>query len=192
MGNWACCSGVGWITCASPKGDWVCTPKVFHILPCRSRRTEHMLAQQGFALAVVDSRILTEAYSYPFPDPFDSVITSTAKVLDVPLMTKTGNQCLTVRQYSPGISPPITAQSGNITSSVIATISSTSVDRARRPRAVKHHKTGRFPASRRQARHWEGGDDGRQPSSVTYRCTLRHNRMEYCTYVHYWDTHVPQ
>lgn len=31
--------------------------------------------------------MLTEAYYYPFPDPFDSVITATARVLDVPLLT---------------------------------------------------------------------------------------------------------
>jgi PIN domain nuclease of toxin-antitoxin system len=31
--------------------------------------------------------MLTEAYYYPFPDPFDSVITATARVMDLPLMT---------------------------------------------------------------------------------------------------------
>jgi hypothetical protein len=31
--------------------------------------------------------MLAEAYSYPFPDPLDSVITVTAKVMDLPLMT---------------------------------------------------------------------------------------------------------
>jgi len=48
---------------------------------------EHLLAQPGFALAAVDVRMLAEAYYYPFPDPFDSVITATAKVMDLPLMT---------------------------------------------------------------------------------------------------------
>ena len=49
---------------------------------------EHLLAQPGFALAAVDVRMLTEAYAYPFPDPFDSVIAATARVLDIPLMTR--------------------------------------------------------------------------------------------------------
>ena len=49
--------------------------------------TEHLLAQLGFALAAVDVRMLAEAYYYPFPDPFDSVITATAKIMDLPLMT---------------------------------------------------------------------------------------------------------
>ena len=49
---------------------------------------EHLLAQPGFALAGVDVRMLAEAYTYPFPDPFDSVITATATVMDLPLMTK--------------------------------------------------------------------------------------------------------
>jgi PIN domain nuclease of toxin-antitoxin system len=48
---------------------------------------EHLLAQPGFALAAVDVRMLTEAYHYPFPDPFDSVITATARVINLPLMT---------------------------------------------------------------------------------------------------------
>jgi PIN domain nuclease of toxin-antitoxin system len=63
---------VGRIALHEPYGDWV----------------EHLLAQPGFALAAVDVRMLAEAYSYPFPDPFDSVITATARVMDLPLMTK--------------------------------------------------------------------------------------------------------
>lgn len=50
--------------------------------------TSHLLAQRGFALAPCDESILAEAYAYPFPDPFDGVITATAKVLDLPLITK--------------------------------------------------------------------------------------------------------
>jgi PIN domain nuclease of toxin-antitoxin system len=59
------------IALQEPYGDWA----------------EHLLAQPGFALAAVDVRMLAEAYYYPFPDPFDSVITATAKVMDWPLMT---------------------------------------------------------------------------------------------------------
>ena len=62
---------VGRIALHEPYGDWA----------------EHLLAQPGFALAAVDVRMLTEAHYYPFPDPFDSVITATAKVMDLPLMT---------------------------------------------------------------------------------------------------------
>jgi PIN domain nuclease of toxin-antitoxin system len=62
---------VGRMALQEPYGDWA----------------EHLLAQPGFALAAVDVRMLAEAYSYPFPDPFDSVITATAKVMDLPLMT---------------------------------------------------------------------------------------------------------
>jgi len=62
---------VGRIALQEPYGDWA----------------EHLLVQPGFALAAVDARMLAEAYYYPFPDPFDSVITATAKVMDLPLMT---------------------------------------------------------------------------------------------------------
>lgn len=48
----------------------------------------HLLAQPGYALASVTTRILTEAYAYPFADPFDSVITATASVMDLPLLTR--------------------------------------------------------------------------------------------------------
>ena len=62
---------VGRLALQEPYGDWA----------------EHLLAQPGFAPAAVDVRMLAEAYYYPFPDPFDSVITATAKVMDLPLMT---------------------------------------------------------------------------------------------------------
>ena len=62
---------VGRIALQEPYGAWA----------------EHLLAQPGFALAAVDIEMLTIAYTYPFPDPFDSVITATARVLDVPLIT---------------------------------------------------------------------------------------------------------
>ena len=62
---------VGRIALQEPYGDWA----------------EHLLAQPGSAMAAVDGRMLAEAYYYPFPDPFDSVITATAKVMDLPLMT---------------------------------------------------------------------------------------------------------
>jgi PIN domain nuclease of toxin-antitoxin system len=62
---------VGRIALQEPYSDWA----------------EHLLAQPGFALAAVDGRMLAEAYYYPFPDSFDSVITATAKVMDLPLMT---------------------------------------------------------------------------------------------------------
>lgn len=62
---------VGRIALREPYGNWA----------------EHLLAQPGFTLAAVDARMLAEAYYYPFPDPFDSVITATAKVMDLPLMT---------------------------------------------------------------------------------------------------------
>ena len=62
---------VGRIALQEPDGDWA----------------EHLLAQPGFALAAVDVHMLAEAYDYPFPDPFDSVITATAKVMALPLLT---------------------------------------------------------------------------------------------------------
>jgi PIN domain nuclease of toxin-antitoxin system len=62
---------VGRIALHEPYGAWV----------------EHLLAQPGVALAAVDVRMLAEAYYYPFPEPFDSVITATARVMDLPLMT---------------------------------------------------------------------------------------------------------
>jgi hypothetical protein len=62
---------VGHIALQAPYGEWA----------------EHLLGQPGFALATVDVRMLAKAYYYPFPDPFDSVITATARVMDVSLMT---------------------------------------------------------------------------------------------------------
>ena len=49
---------------------------------------EHLVAHPGFELADCGVEVITEAYSYPFPDPFDGVITATAKVMDLPLITK--------------------------------------------------------------------------------------------------------
>ena len=63
---------VGRIALQEPYGEWA----------------EHLLAQPGFALAAVDVRILAQAYAYPFPDPFDSVITATATIMALPLLTK--------------------------------------------------------------------------------------------------------
>ena len=48
----------------------------------------HLTLQPGFELAPVDIQVMIEAYHYPFPDPFDGVVTATAKVMDLPLMTK--------------------------------------------------------------------------------------------------------
>ncbi|MDH3603930.1 MAG: hypothetical protein OEU26_30345, partial [Candidatus Tectomicrobia bacterium] len=36
---------------------------------------ENLSSQRGFALPPLDVSVLSEAYSYPFADPFDSVIT---------------------------------------------------------------------------------------------------------------------
>lgn len=49
---------------------------------------EHLMAQRGFDLATFSVEVATEAYYYPFPDPFDGVITATARVMDLPLITK--------------------------------------------------------------------------------------------------------
>lgn len=49
---------------------------------------EHLVAQPGFDLAPFSVEVTTEAYNYPFPDPFDGVITATAKVMDLALITK--------------------------------------------------------------------------------------------------------
>ena len=49
---------------------------------------ENLSSQRGFALPPLDVSVLSEAYSYPFADPFDSVITATAQVMAVPLITK--------------------------------------------------------------------------------------------------------
>jgi PIN domain nuclease of toxin-antitoxin system len=49
---------------------------------------EQLIVQRGFDLAPFDIRMVTEAYYYPFADPFDSVIAATAAVMDLPLITK--------------------------------------------------------------------------------------------------------
>lgn len=49
---------------------------------------ENLSLQRGFALPPPDVSVLFEACSSPFADPFDSVITATAQVLEVPLITK--------------------------------------------------------------------------------------------------------
>ncbi|MGH9821953.1 MAG: hypothetical protein ACREDR_01640 [Blastocatellia bacterium] len=49
---------------------------------------EHLLAQPGFDLAEFTVAMATNAYHYPFPDPFDSAILATAKVMDLPLITR--------------------------------------------------------------------------------------------------------
>ena len=49
---------------------------------------EHLVAQPGFDLAPFSVEVTTEAYSYPFSDPFDGVITATAKVMDLALITR--------------------------------------------------------------------------------------------------------
>ena len=53
--------------------------------------SEHLLAHHGFALATVDQQMIIEAYYYPFLDPFDSVITATAKTMVLPLITNDRN-----------------------------------------------------------------------------------------------------
>jgi PIN domain nuclease of toxin-antitoxin system len=49
---------------------------------------EKLIVQKGFELAAFDVEIAREAYYYPFPDPFDGVVTATAKVMDLPLISK--------------------------------------------------------------------------------------------------------
>ena len=49
---------------------------------------EHLVAQPGFDLAPFTVEVTAEAYSYPFSDPFDGVITATAKVMDLALITR--------------------------------------------------------------------------------------------------------
>lgn len=49
---------------------------------------DHLIAQRGFELPLLDVAMLSEAYAYPFADPFDSIIAATAQVLEVPLITK--------------------------------------------------------------------------------------------------------
>jgi PIN domain nuclease of toxin-antitoxin system len=63
---------VGRISLQEDYGDWA----------------EHLVAQPGFDLAPFSVEVTTEAYIYPFSDPFDGVITATAKVMDLALITK--------------------------------------------------------------------------------------------------------
>ena len=49
---------------------------------------ERLVAHPGFELAHFSVDVTSEAYSYPFVDPFDGIITATAKVMDLPLITK--------------------------------------------------------------------------------------------------------
>jgi PIN domain nuclease of toxin-antitoxin system len=49
---------------------------------------ENLILHRGFDLAGFSIEIAAEAYYYPFPDPFDGVIAATAKVMDLPLITK--------------------------------------------------------------------------------------------------------
>jgi len=49
---------------------------------------ERLIARRGFELTIFNIAVATEAYYYPFNDPFDGVITATAKVMDLPLITK--------------------------------------------------------------------------------------------------------
>ncbi|MBO0799096.1 MAG: type II toxin-antitoxin system VapC family toxin [Blastocatellia bacterium] len=49
---------------------------------------EKLMAQRGFDLAGFSIAVATEAFYYPFPDPFDGVIAATAKIMDLPLITK--------------------------------------------------------------------------------------------------------
>lgn len=49
---------------------------------------ERLIAQRGFELAIFNVAVATEAYYYPLTDPFDAVITATARVMDLPLITK--------------------------------------------------------------------------------------------------------
>lgn len=49
---------------------------------------EHLVAQSGFDIAPFAVEVTSEAYTYPFADPFDAVITATAKVMDLALITR--------------------------------------------------------------------------------------------------------
>jgi PIN domain nuclease of toxin-antitoxin system len=48
----------------------------------------HLLGQHGFDLAEFSVAMAATAYRYPFSDPFDGVIAATAKVMDLPLITR--------------------------------------------------------------------------------------------------------
>lgn len=49
---------------------------------------ERLTAHRGFELALFNAQVAAEAYNYPLADPFDGVIAATAKVMDLPLITK--------------------------------------------------------------------------------------------------------
>jgi PIN domain nuclease of toxin-antitoxin system len=49
---------------------------------------EHLMAKRGFDLGEFSVEVATEAFYYPFADPFDGAIAATAKVMDLPLITK--------------------------------------------------------------------------------------------------------
>jgi PIN domain nuclease of toxin-antitoxin system len=49
---------------------------------------EHLVAQPGFDIAPFTVEVTSEGYTYPFADPFDAVITATAKVMDLALITR--------------------------------------------------------------------------------------------------------
>lgn len=49
---------------------------------------ERLVAQPGFDIAPFTVEVTSEAYTYPFADPFDAVIAATAKVMDLALITK--------------------------------------------------------------------------------------------------------
>ena len=66
---------IGRISLQEDYGDWA----------------ERLVAQPGFDLAHFSVEVTTEAYHYPFADPFDAVIAATAKVIDLPLITRDTN-----------------------------------------------------------------------------------------------------
>ena len=49
---------------------------------------EHLVAQPGFDVARFSVEVTNVAFGFPFSDPFDGVITATARVMDLPLITK--------------------------------------------------------------------------------------------------------
>ena len=49
---------------------------------------ERLIGHPGFDLADFSVQTATEAYRYPFSDPFDGVIAATARVMDLPLITR--------------------------------------------------------------------------------------------------------
>jgi PIN domain nuclease of toxin-antitoxin system len=63
---------IGRISLQEDYGDWA----------------EHLVAQPGFDMAPFSVDVTNEAYRYPFADPFDGVIVATARVMDLPLITK--------------------------------------------------------------------------------------------------------